>query len=91
MDHPNGEHAGTNMVLVSVTCWERGGATSMTEIAVVIESGEVGTVSVGYVDFSSVVCFVCSCWLRMLLLASYGVVVMGEWWLLVMHVLRRDG
>ena len=91
MNHPNREHAGTNMVLVPVTCWERGGATSMTEIAVVVESGEAGAASVGYVDFSSVVCFVCFCWLRILLLTSYVVVVIGEWWLLVLCVLRRDG
>ena len=56
-----------------------GAATSMTRIAVVIESGEVGATSVGCVEFSSIVCLVCCCWLRMLLMASYVVVVMGEW------------
>ena len=39
------------MVLVSVICWERGGVTSMTEVDVVVESGEVAVVSVGDVDF----------------------------------------
>ena len=63
----------------------------MTEIAVVVESGEIRAASVGCVDFSSVVCFVCCCWLRMLFLASYVVVVMGESWLLVLCVLRLDG
>ena len=67
------------MVLVPVTFWERGGSTSINEIAVVVETGEVGAASVEYVDFSPVICFVCFCWLCTLLLASYVVVFMGEW------------
>ena len=35
------------MLLVSVTCWERGGTTSMTEIAVIVENVEVCAVSGG--------------------------------------------
>ena len=51
------------MGLVSVTCWERGGATSLTKIAVVFESSEVDVVSVGDVDCrrgGSYACW-CSC------------------------------
>ena len=33
--HPCGDHAGTTMVVVSVTCGARGNTTSLTERAVV--------------------------------------------------------
>ena len=59
--HPCREHAGTTMVVVSVTCGARGNTTSLTERAVVGGNGEVGAASVGDADFMSVVGFVCCC------------------------------
>ena len=47
-NRPNGEHAGKNGIGVSDML---GGATSMTEVAVVVESSEVAVVSVGDVEF----------------------------------------
>ena len=60
-----------------MTCLDRGGATSITELAVVVGSVEVRTTSVGYFDFS-------------VMLALCVVVVVGELWLLVLYLLSWE-
>ena len=65
------------MILVSMACLMKGDAASMTELAVVVESVEVGAASVGYFDFS-------------VMLDLYIVVVVGGMWLLVSYLLRRE-